>query len=436
MALADDFKNFCEDLLLDNLEEMQKTAGEIAKKLNSYYYNLSDAKSEHLYIVGSVGRETAVKNSSDLDIVYDLPNSVYQKYNAYDSNGQSALLQEVKGVLLDRYPKTTIRGDGQVVVIEFKRYTVELVPAFKQADSRFKYPDTHNGGNWKYTDPITEQNECASCNTASNGIYFDFCHLIRSWKNNIGLDFGGLLIDTLVYNHFSSESNYSASGHEDYIDILQSTFEYLKGLNKDQSYWFAVGSNQQVYNSDQGKFVDKADAAYSALKSTVDNGDDVNSTLRALFGKAFPVSQSSIIKEATAATTRSYRNTEQFIEDIFPIDIRYALHLDCKVTQDGWRVFFLLDFLREHGILRHNKHLEFFIARTNAPKPYTIYWKIRNIGKVAESKDCIRGQIIRTDSNLQKESTSFYGPHFVECYLVKENICVARDKIDVPIGTA
>ena len=69
MALADDFKSFCGDLLLDNLEEMQKTAGEIAKKLNSQYYNLSDEKSEHLYIVGSVGRETAVKNNSDLDIV-------------------------------------------------------------------------------------------------------------------------------------------------------------------------------------------------------------------------------------------------------------------------------------------------------------------------------------------------------------------------------
>ena len=436
MALADDFKSFCGELLLDNLEEMQKTAGEITKKLNSKYYNFSDEKSEHLYIVGSVGRETAVKNNSDLDIIFDLPNSVYQKYNAYASNGQSALLQEVKEALLERYPKTTMKGDGQVVVIEFTRYTVELVPAFKQSDGRFKYPDTHNGGSWKYTDPLSEQNECTNCNTASNGIYYDFCHLIRSWKNHIGFDFGGLLIDTLVYNHFSSNSNYSVSGHKDYIDILQSTFEYLKGLNKDQSYWFAVGSNQQVSNSDNGTFVDKADAAYSSLKSTIDNGDDVNSTLQTLFGKAFPASQSSIIKEVAAASIRSYRNTEQFIEDIFPVDIRYSLHLDCKVSQDGWRDFSLIDFLRGHGILRHNKKLDFFIARTNAPKPYSIYWKVRNVGKVAESKNCIRGQIKQTDSDHQKESTDFYGSHFVECYLVKENVCVARGRIDVPIGTA
>lgn len=422
----------CEDLLLDNLEEMQKTAGEIAKKLNCHYYSLSDEKSEHLYIVGSVGRETAVKNSSDLDIIFDLPTSVYQKYNAYDSNGQSALLQEVKGVLLDRYPRTTMRGDGQVVVIEFTKYTVELVPSFKQSDGRFKYPDTHDGGSWKYTDPISEQDECANCNTTSKGIYYDFCHLIRSWKNNIGFEFGGLLIDTLVYNHFSLNSSYSASSHEEYIDILRSTFKYLKGLNKDQSCWLAVGSNQQVSNCDNGRFIDKANSAYSLLN----NGDDVTLTLQTLFGKSFPVSERSIIKEAVAASVCSYRNTEQFIEDLFSVDIRYSLHLDCKVSQDGWRDFSLLDFLRGNGILRHNKKLDFFIAKTNASKPYSIYWKVKNVGTVAESKDCIRGQINRTNSDHQKESTSFYGHHFVECYLVKENVCVARGRIDVPIGTA
>ena len=30
-------------------------------------------------------------------------------------------------------------------------------------------------------------------------------------------------------------------------------------------------------------------------------------------------------------------------------------------------------------------------------------------------------------------STDFYGPHFVECFLVKRGIFVARARIDVPI---
>lgn len=44
-----------------------------------------------------------------------------------------------------------MKGDGQVVVISFTKYKVELVPGFKQTDDRFKYPNSNDGGSWKYT---------------------------------------------------------------------------------------------------------------------------------------------------------------------------------------------------------------------------------------------------------------------------------------------
>ena len=128
---------------------MESTAGDIAKKLNNYYYELDGDSESHMYIVGSIGRKTAIAGSSDLDILFNLPNSVYKKYDNYKSNGQSALIQDVKKAVQERYPNSDISGDGQVVVIAFNKYTVELVPGFKQSDDRFKYPDTHDGGSWK-----------------------------------------------------------------------------------------------------------------------------------------------------------------------------------------------------------------------------------------------------------------------------------------------
>lgn len=77
MSLSSDFKTFCSKILLVNREEMETTAGEIAKKLNKHYYDLQVDITTHLYIVGSVGRNTAIKNSSDLDLLFDLPTSVY-----------------------------------------------------------------------------------------------------------------------------------------------------------------------------------------------------------------------------------------------------------------------------------------------------------------------------------------------------------------------
>lgn len=133
--------------------------------------------SSHLYIVGSVGRKTAIKGSSDLDILFDLPSDTYKKFDAYESNGQSALLQEVKKFLQERYPKTDISGDGQVVVIEFSRYTVELVPGFKQATvvSNTRIQTMVEVGN--ILTLFQNKNTCQESDNNSNGIYFDFCHI-------------------------------------------------------------------------------------------------------------------------------------------------------------------------------------------------------------------------------------------------------------------
>lgn len=239
------------------------------------------------------------------------------------------------------------------------------------------------------------------------------------------------MIDTLCYNHFNANNYYAGQSYGDYYSILIELFEYLKGLNKNQSYWYALGSNQLVYNSDNGSFIAKANDAYQRLEDA-NNDEERYSALNAIFGKAFP--SYSAMSAYTLFSEKRYRNTEQFIEDMFPVDIKYNLSIDCNVTQNGFRDFWLRKALHERHILRHNKSLTFQIEYCDAPKPYSIYWKVRNVGDVAESKDMIRGEIIKTDSKTHKERTSFQGPHFVECYIIKDNVCVARDRIDVPIG--
>lgn len=433
VAKGSGLNTFCDTIKLDNYEEMQTTASEIAKKLNKVYYSLDADSLSHLYIVGSVGRKTAIKNNSDLDIIFDLPVSTYKKFNSYQTNGQSSLLQEVKGYLQERYPKTTISGNGQVVVIEFHKYTVELVPGFKQSDNRFKYPDTHNDGSWKYTNPIPEQEECQNCEDKSNNNYFNFCHIIRGWKNTQGFKFGGLLIDTLVYNHFKDNEYYEDSTKDDYFDILKRLLVYLGEQDKDRAFWYAVGSNQQVQNSCDGIFVTKANEALKEINDAEENGDDVDEVLQTLLGTDYLVEQKSV--EKATREMSSVQDTEQFVQDLFPVDIRYALSLDCHIRQNGFRDKLLSAILHEKSWLRRNKQLEFFVKGTDCPKPYSIYWKIRNVGVEAEKRNCIRGQIKRTNSSIQREHTDFQGEHYAECYLVKNDVCVAKAHIDVPIGT-
>jgi hypothetical protein len=82
-----------------------------------------------------------------------------------------------------------------------------------------------------------------------------------------------------------------------------------------------------------------------------------------------------------------------------------------------------------------NKSLRFYIDKIDVPPPFAVKWKVTNRGEQAIKRDCIRGQIIDDMGSFErKESTTFKGSHFVECYIIKNNEVVARDTIDVPIS--
>lgn len=391
MSLATYFKDFCNGLLLDNLEEMKTTVGEIAKKLNSEYYQLDGDSESHMYIVGSVGRKTATKKTSDLDILFDLPRSLFQDYDRKEK-GQTKLLQDVKKVLKERYPRTDIGGDGQVVVIGFDAYTVELVPGFKQSDNSFKYPDTHDGGSWKITNPLPEQKESNATDNYSNGNYRHLCRLIRKWKNTVGAKMGGLLIDTLVYNHFKDHNFYYGYSFKDYYQILIYLFKYLKDQDPCQTYWKALGSGQHISNDSKVRFINKAKNAYKKLNKAKTEAERIN-TLKELFGNKFA---------PEVVTSLSRKSTEEFIEDFYPVDIRNNLKIDCTVTQTGFQTFRLRDFLSRSGYLSHKKSLDFEIEYCDTKDPYQIFWKVRNVGPIAESRNMIRGQIIKSNLKIHQ----------------------------------
>ena len=73
--------------------------------------------------------------TSDIDMLVEFPYATYSKFNAYSSNGQSALLQEVKGVLAKTYSTSSLKGDGQIISIPFSDgINFEILPAFLNKD--------------------------------------------------------------------------------------------------------------------------------------------------------------------------------------------------------------------------------------------------------------------------------------------------------------
>lgn len=415
--MGDNFIEFLNNLQIDNMNEITVSLNGIAKKLNQKYYD--NSTNGNYLLVGSMGRETSIKGESDIDVIYELPNEVFKRFDDNEGNSQSQLLQEVKDALKEKYSSTDIKGDGQVVVISFNKYKIELVPGFKQEDDSYQYPDTHDGGSWKITKPVSEIDE--SKNKIENtDTYKDLCQMIREWKANNGVTICGLLIDTLVKSFLDDNDEYKSKTKEEYVELLKKTFEYLSEQDENRRQWYAMGSNQIIENKDFN-FIKKSKKALNKLNNT----SDESSTLRELFGNRFPISK-------RAANQYGFSENEQFIEELFPVRISKQLKIDCIVTQNGYRSGLISEFIRKNFKIKQNRKLKFFIDKINVVKPYTIYWKVRNVGYEAIRRNCIRGQINKGTDYLN-ETTNFYGPHYVECYIIKDGICIARDKISVDI---
>lgn len=121
----------------------------------------STSETAHSLYVGFYGRGTAI-DTSDIDILLELPKSEYERYDVYKGNGQSRLLQVVKSAIQASYPRTDIRAGGQVVKVSFSDgMKFEVLPAFSVKDwfgnTSFQYPDSNMGGNWCSTNPKAEQ---------------------------------------------------------------------------------------------------------------------------------------------------------------------------------------------------------------------------------------------------------------------------------------
>lgn len=432
METSKTFQEFLSNIKIpdDVADTISSRYGRVTKSLNEYFRETNSKIANNLQ-VGSYGRYTGIKGISDLDMLYIMPDSQWDDYNK--DGGQSKLLKNTKTAISKTYPQSDIKVDRCVVTISFSDGThIDVQPVFEIEDSDYKYPDTYSGGSWKITKPRKEMDAMFEFQNNKNRNLRRLCKMARAWKNKQGVVMGGLLIDTLAHNFLNSTSDYDEKSFTYYDEISRDFFKYLYDQPKSQKEYAALGSKQRV--KVKKSFRSKAKTAYNLACEAIESTSKKNqhNKWRDIYGKDFPkyISEENEAKAINA----NYRNTEEFIESYFPVNIQYDLKIECDVKQNGFREGSLRNFLSRKIKLMPNKSLRFYIDRIDVPEPYVIKWKVINRGEQAIKRDCIRGQIINSDYDIRTETTSFKGSHFVECYIIKDNILVARDLINVPIA--
>ena len=260
MGISERFQVLVTNLRTTNGPTVSTRRKAITQRLNLDFRSL-DSETSNSRFVGSYGRGTAIKGFSDVDLLFILPSNIYYKYDAYQVNGQSSSLQEIRNSIRKTYSASEVGGDGQVVVVKFSDGLIfEVLPVFLSTDEGvYIFPDSNDGGKWKTCKPILEIDAINMQNKLFAKKVKHLTRMMKAWKKQNDVKISGLLIETLVMNFMKEWSNNDKS-YIFYDYMTRDFLEFLSTRNPDQKYWLAWGSNQQVYR--KGPFEAKAKKAH------------------------------------------------------------------------------------------------------------------------------------------------------------------------------
>jgi hypothetical protein len=168
------------------IEEYRNHVRTIARRMDTSYPGSA------LVVIGSFSRGTANGSGlSDVDLLLKVPREVAHWGSTRISS--ETVLNKVRVELTDRYTATTIRRDGQAVVVNFGggRFAVDVVPGiFEQMVSplpempsrpAFLIPD--GAGGWLRTSPEAHNKFISQADIQSGGKLTYVIQMVKFWRD-------------------------------------------------------------------------------------------------------------------------------------------------------------------------------------------------------------------------------------------------------------
>lgn len=417
-----------------NIDRLKEGLKEYNKENNTDYKVVDNI------VQGSVAMSTVTQNDDndydiDVAVVFE-KDSLPPGTTATKNIVVNALKRKCTGFKTEPEAKTNC-----VRIVYAEGYHIDFAIYRRQKNWSGKYQYEHCGSQWRDRDPRAINSWFSTENADKGGGLREVVRLLKMFsKSREWWDMPGGLIQTVLANERFEKH-----------DRIDEQFYYTLSSIKDR-----LGYNKDVYNPTDStqslNLVDKDNVKiqnlYNRLNSQLSqlevlfeddcSAKDAITAWGAFFNHDFWEAEAEKLEKADAvleqvdAFSRYYGDTEEFIENLVPVRLAYELDLDCMVTQGDKSIGCLKKMRRNYKPLVPGYVLH-FVGKTNTPEPYQVLWKVLNRGPIAVERDCVRGQIFSTPKICNDETTDFKGDHYVECYIVKDGVCVAKSRIDVPI---
>jgi len=409
MSIQTQFEQFYENIKLTppQREDAKRKYNGVCKKLHDYYYPDIEYTGNTKLLIGSYGKHTNIRPPRDVDVLFIMPDDKFKQYDDNESNGQSQLLQDIKNILSEKYTTTDkIKGWGKVVLIQFSdgTHNVELLPAWERDDEKFVIPNSEKGGFWEIWDPKSEIKKINDSDNETEGKTRPLIRMIKKWSENCSVKLGSFQIENKVLD-FLMEYEHE---NKEYSILVRDFFNYFQG-NADEE---TEGHLKTAYNR----------ARKACDFESSGEIDKATEEWKKIFSDDFPT--------AKGEGSKSLQEVKPILADYSHCEpLRWHYTGGNKVSIDAF-TYTKEKTKRLGGINSDGRNLRAglalkYIAKTNAVGNFEYYWQVVNTGKAARLADDLRGKFFEGE-RIHWEHTRYPGKHWIECFIVQGDICIAR----------
>lgn len=392
--------------------------------------------------IGSYPRYTAIRPLHDLDILYIL--GEWHSNDIEPVNDLNNLADKFRKEYKNP-TKYTIDIVVQTHSISFRYldnkiefFAVDLVPALKNDKNEFgkdmfyvpeiikqhrgqkrqEYYRTKQINNskiiWIKTDPLGYIEVAAAMNR-KNSDFRKSVKFVKGWKHNCkekneNFKLKSFHLEQLITRDYLLNPHY---------DVFESIFSFFTTLKKN------IERPNIPDRANPNKYIDEylselTEEQYKLISQAVDailiafEGIDLNSSISSIINSGF--------------YKRKSETENHLFDQKIPIFIDDSLlfSIDGFVEKfDGFRKF-KANLKLANGIVDNKNSIEFKVIYNNTNADI-LKWKVKNDNNSPHP----RGEITDHHTYQKVETTAYLGSHYVDCFAVKDNICIARDRVNV-----
>ena len=261
MTVSEPFDTFLANIALTSHQRSDggRSHGSVRSTLNRNYYGVNSETANSM-LVGAWGKDTMVRPPRNIDVMFVLPYTMYRRFEKRLGNKQAQLLLEVKDVLQRTYATTTtMRADGQAIIVSFGGHAVEVVPAFLLESTQYWICDTNDGGKFRTIDPVAELGALQASDLTTGGKTRDLIRMMKIWQRVCSVPLKSVILDLLVIEFLNSyEDGSNSPAH--YDRMVRDFFAFLLTKNA-RSYVVVPGTGELIWLN-AADWISRAEAAH------------------------------------------------------------------------------------------------------------------------------------------------------------------------------